>query len=332
MANSVFLNYRHGDSDGSAGRIFDLLSPRLKDAKIFMDVDALEPGVDFTRAIDEQLAECAYFIAVIGPNWANAQGPDGRRRLDDPGDYVRLEIEAALRRGVRVVPVLVDGAQMPKPGELPETLRSFATRNAFVVAHHKFASDVADLAKFAMRNLGIEVEQSSGASQPSSSWADVLLSFRGRLSRKRYWLGSLALLPLSFGIHYLLLLAVGESIDVILLKPHEIPIRHHLVTLVGGLPFWWIWLALLAKRLHDFNAGGGFVAVLFGLMALLITLNLIVFGMSADPDYRETKEVAVLQGVVFGLSMLFSIMLLAIGAIRGTPGANRYGPDPLSRR
>src|SRR5262249_57072194 len=80
MTKALVLNYRRGDRSGSAGRIYDMLSQRLSGTRIFMDVDSVEPGVDFKRALDEQLAGCDYFIAVVGPNWTNAKTTDGRRR------------------------------------------------------------------------------------------------------------------------------------------------------------------------------------------------------------------------------------------------------------
>src|SRR5262249_11601055 len=93
-----------------------------------MDVDAIEPGVDFVKALDEQVAGCIAFIAVIGPRWLTARGNDGNPKLDNPTDYVRLEIESALKRDIRVIPVLVDGALMPTPSDLPSSLQALARR------------------------------------------------------------------------------------------------------------------------------------------------------------------------------------------------------------
>src|SRR5262249_5525255 len=112
-----------------------------------MDVDAIEPGVDFVKSLDEQLAACIAFIAVIGPRWLTARGNDGNPRLDNPKDYVRLEIEAALKRDIRVIPVLVDGASMPQPSDLPPSLQALARRNAVEIAHHRFVADCDDLAR-----------------------------------------------------------------------------------------------------------------------------------------------------------------------------------------
>src|SRR5262249_14848286 len=120
-----------------------------------MDVDAIEPGVDFVKALDEQVAGCIAFIAVIGPRWLTARGNDGNPRLDNPADYVRLEIESALKRDIRVIPVLVDGASMPQSSDLPSSLQALARRHAVEIAHHRFVADCDDLARNIKRALGV---------------------------------------------------------------------------------------------------------------------------------------------------------------------------------
>jgi hypothetical protein len=108
-AGRVFISYRRGDAAYPAGRLFDRLVDRFGAGRVFEDVDSIEPGDDFAEVITATVESCAVLLAVIGPHWLAAAGQDGRRRLDDPEDFVRLEIEAALARGVRVIPVLVDG-------------------------------------------------------------------------------------------------------------------------------------------------------------------------------------------------------------------------------
>ena len=95
-----------------------------------MDVNAIEPGLDFAETIESAVANCDVLIALIGNAWAATIDDSGRRRLDDPDDLVTREIRAALDRNIRVIPVLVDGASPPEPADLPETLASFARRNA----------------------------------------------------------------------------------------------------------------------------------------------------------------------------------------------------------
>ena len=126
----VFVNYRRRDAPGSAGRLHDDLARRLGRDAVFRDV-SMEPGRDFVDEISAAAGTCNAFLAVIGPRWLSITGKDGGRRLDDPGDYVRFEIETALRRDdVIVIPVLVEDAEMPSPEELPPSLRELARLNA----------------------------------------------------------------------------------------------------------------------------------------------------------------------------------------------------------
>jgi hypothetical protein len=101
------------------------------------------------------VAQCSAFIAVIGPGWADVKAASGKRRLDEPNDYVRIEIEAALQRGIRVIPVLVDGAQMPAAEELPDSIKALARRHAVAVSHNRFGAEVAELARLLQRTLGV---------------------------------------------------------------------------------------------------------------------------------------------------------------------------------
>jgi hypothetical protein len=118
VLGGVFICYRREDSAGYARLIYDRLAQRLQRDNVFFDVGNIEPGVDFFEILSERVGKCDALVAVIGRNWTSAADKDNRRRLDDPDDFVRIEIEAALERGVRVIPVLIDGAAMPR-GERP---------------------------------------------------------------------------------------------------------------------------------------------------------------------------------------------------------------------
>src|SRR5690242_17736046 len=126
---SIFLSYRRTDAPGHAGRLYDRLVDRFGEAGVFKDLDSLEPGADFGRVIEDTVARCDALIAVIGRDWL-APDADGRRRLDTPEDWVRLEIANALRREIRVIPVLVEGARMPTATELPEDRQALTRRHA----------------------------------------------------------------------------------------------------------------------------------------------------------------------------------------------------------
>lgn len=139
---SVFINYRRNDSEGEAGRLFDDLVSRFGDESVFMDVAAIELGRDFRKAIDQSVANCSALLAIIGLEWLEAKDASGRRRLDDPNDFVRIELASALGRDIPVVPVLVRGAKMPRVDQLPDDLKELAYRNAVELTHARWKSDV----------------------------------------------------------------------------------------------------------------------------------------------------------------------------------------------
>jgi formylglycine-generating enzyme len=124
----IFLSYRRHESAAAAGRIYDRLRGHFGDGEIFMDVDSIPIGVDFREHITAAVDQCDILLAVIGRNWTGE--PGNPRRIDEPRDFVRIEIEAALERGIPVVPILIDRATMPNPAELPPTLAPLAYRNA----------------------------------------------------------------------------------------------------------------------------------------------------------------------------------------------------------
>jgi len=119
MAGKIFINYRREDSPGTAGRLHDRLVQTFGRKNLFMDVDHIPAGVDFLEYLNSQVAACDVFLAVIGPNWLEAKDDDGRRRFDNPDDFVTIEIAAALARKIRVVPVLVDGARTRRRRSCP---------------------------------------------------------------------------------------------------------------------------------------------------------------------------------------------------------------------
>ena len=130
---SVFISYRRTDSSDVTGRIYDRLVASHGKTHVFKDVDSIPLGTDFRRHVADLIEESDCVLAVIGRQWLDVADSAGRRRLDDPTDLVRIEIEAALARGVPVIPLLVQGASMPEPHALPEALRPLAFRNGMAV-------------------------------------------------------------------------------------------------------------------------------------------------------------------------------------------------------
>jgi hypothetical protein len=141
MSGQIFISYRRDDTSASAGRLYDRLSSHFPSNRIFIDVDNIAPGVDFFEAIEKSVGSCDLLISVIGKNWLTSSDDEGKRRLDNPEDFVRLEIGTALRRNIRVIPVLVEGALMPRSTELPDDLKLLARRNAFEISHNRFRTD-----------------------------------------------------------------------------------------------------------------------------------------------------------------------------------------------
>ena len=160
----IFISYRWGDAAGHAGRLYDRLLEHFGADQIFIDVEAIEPGVDLLARIEDAVGACEVLLAVIGPGWLAATHPDGRRRLHDAADIVRLEIAAALSRHVPVIPVLVGRAVMPPPDELPGPLLPLARHRATRIDDDRFHHDADRLIAALDRLLGAE----PGAGQPAT--------------------------------------------------------------------------------------------------------------------------------------------------------------------
>ncbi|MEO6410175.1 MAG: toll/interleukin-1 receptor domain-containing protein [Burkholderiaceae bacterium] len=140
--SSIFISYRRDDSAPYAGRLYDRLSAHFGAGEVFMDIDQIEPGEDFVEVIERKVGGCETAVVLIGPRWLGIADEQGARRLDDAADFVRLEVAAALQRGVRVVPVLVGGANMPRAEQLPAPLAVLARRNAVELSDSRFHRDV----------------------------------------------------------------------------------------------------------------------------------------------------------------------------------------------
>jgi TIR domain len=144
----VFLNYRREDTAGYAGRLYDALARRFGDQNVFMDIDRIGPGEDFTKAVEQGVGSCDVLLALIGRDWVTATDREGRRRLDKPNDWVRVEIQTALDRSdTLVIPTLVQGVEMPASDELPAPLQKLSHRNAIELSDSRWHYDVERLIK-----------------------------------------------------------------------------------------------------------------------------------------------------------------------------------------
>lgn len=191
----VFISYRRDDSGGHVGRLYDALSARFGHRHLFFDIDHIGPGQDFVQVLDDALARSSVLLVVIGKRWAGA-GRIGSRRIDDPGDFVRIEVAAGLRRtGLRVIPVLIQGAKMPSPASLPDDLKDLSRRNAVEVSDLRWKEDVARL----VAGLGTTVTPTALPAFPIPRIAIPRVALP---ERWRQWTGAAAgVLLLGWGAH-----------------------------------------------------------------------------------------------------------------------------------
>jgi hypothetical protein len=164
----IFINYRREDTSSNASRLYEWLSERYGDDQVFMDVDAIEPGLDWAEAIDRAVGSSDLLLALIGNEWLR----ELKRRANEQDDFMRHELEAALRRDIRIIPVLVEGAKMPRAEDLPESLAALTRRQAFEVRDERFRFDKQELLKRVDRALGIQPQQQAApAAEPKPAAA-----------------------------------------------------------------------------------------------------------------------------------------------------------------
>jgi TIR domain/Kelch motif len=194
----IFLSYRREDTAPYARLLQVELSERIPDAHIFMDLDSIEAGLDFAEVIRRALDSCAVLVALIGRQWAAVADEEGRRRLDNPDDLVRFEVQTALEGGVRVIPVLVDGAKPLRQEQLPSELGKLARLNAYELSYGRYQYDADRLADLIQQLLAAAANlEEPLARSPTSSGADINAKTFGGGRRpdpeRMSWIGSLRL-------------------------------------------------------------------------------------------------------------------------------------------
>jgi len=157
----IFISYRRDDSSGHAGRLRDRLTVHFGDDQIFRDIETIDPGEDFVEVVEDALGSCEVLIALIGKQWLTITDAEGRRRLDDPKDLVRLEIATALKRDIRVIPVLVGGATKPSR-DLPKGLGKLARLSAVEISDKRFHPDVDRLIESLEKVLEATAQKDAG--------------------------------------------------------------------------------------------------------------------------------------------------------------------------
>ncbi|HEX6363083.1 MAG TPA: toll/interleukin-1 receptor domain-containing protein [Albitalea sp.] len=162
----VFLSYRRDDARSATGRLADRLQAAFGRERVFRDIDGIEPGADFEAALQRAIGGASVLLAVVGPRWLDALDAAGRRRLDDPADMVRREIESAFAAGVPVIPVLVEGARMPAADALPPSLAAFARCQAVPLDDARWHDDSARLVALLCERHGIDAAAGASAARP----------------------------------------------------------------------------------------------------------------------------------------------------------------------
>lgn len=166
----IFINYRRADTRHVAGRLRDFIQARCDACVVFMDVEDIEPGLDYVTALNRAVGSSDVLLVLIGEQWLAARDATGARRIDDPDDRLRIEIEAGLTNRTRVIPVLVDGASMPRFADLPPSLAQLARHHAIRVSHESFRRDAADLLATVRKVASEGHEDGEGRTRRVARW------------------------------------------------------------------------------------------------------------------------------------------------------------------
>lgn len=199
MAGGIFISYRRDDTRHVAGRLAGDLMDRFGAESIFRDIDSIDAGEEFPQRLDKALNHCVLMLVLIGRHWLDASDSQKRRRLDDPNDWVRLEIATALQRGIRVVPVMVEDTPLPTEDQLPEDLRPLLKRQARMLSDARWRGDLQAMVDFLVKLPGVKLLSNPPANQDSASAAPP------SASRGKTWLqmglGAAAVLLLSIALY-----------------------------------------------------------------------------------------------------------------------------------
>ena len=173
MPDQIFISYRRDDAAYVTGHINDRLRKEFGEDYVFTDVDRIALGVDFRATLDLMVSDCQILLAVIGGDWLTVKNQDGQLRLQDPADFVRIEIESALKRNIPVIPLLVSGAKMPTQADLPDSLKDFAFRNGTQIRPAPdFHTDIDRLINSLRKHLNTAPEQ-PGEEKPGRAKSDA---------------------------------------------------------------------------------------------------------------------------------------------------------------
>lgn len=191
MAGGIFVSYRRDDTRQAAGRMADDLATHFGSEHIFRDIEGIDLGVEFAKALNRALETCVVMLVLIGPRWLDITDAQGRRRLDDPRDWIRQEIATALSRDIRVVPVLIDGTALPDEADLPEDLRPLVRRQALEIADTRWRGDLQRLVETLARLPGLRRKDDDKKPDPPEGskkplWTGIAIGVFGLLAVAGY--------------------------------------------------------------------------------------------------------------------------------------------------
>lgn len=176
MSATFFISYRRREALVEARAVCERLARAFGEEQVFIDLKGLDYGVDFVRSLETHLHRCRVVLALIGPEWLSAADTQGRRRLDDAGDFVRIELRTALQRDIPVIPVLLGGTPMPGPDDLPDDLQALVRRQAFQLDFHRFDADMDQLVGRLRKQLAAEPGAAEEPSTPPAPSAPAGLT------------------------------------------------------------------------------------------------------------------------------------------------------------
>ncbi|MBL8398449.1 MAG: toll/interleukin-1 receptor domain-containing protein [Candidatus Accumulibacter sp.] len=300
----IFLSYRRGDSQSATGRLADRLIEHFGAARVFLDYQSIVSGEDFAEAIRRGIGTSVVVLVVIGPHWLDARNADGQRRLDDPADFVRLEIETALSGGVPIIPVLIEGATMPASTRLPASLQEFSRCQGVELSATRWQYDVDRLIATLQARFAIESDLPSPA---VSGISETRINLFARL----------ALDLLELAAHPTRLIArqqTGHALDHVRAFTFLFA-----ALLLGNVAFL---LALSTTSLVEWTVAG----VILGVMTVTVLATLLAFAWRIVGVRIEFRQVTLILAYVYaGVWIGF-----CAGALLAVMGVQLIAPDAFT--
>lgn len=285
---AIFISYRREDSSAVTSVLASSLATRFGDDMVFLDVQAIEAGADFSQAILDAVRAASVVLVVIGPRWLADPDGSARPRLEDPGDFVRLEIETAMKWGAPIIPVLVSGAVMPEQEALPASIRSLSMANAFTLHEETTAEDAEALATQIATTYGVEPAPKDARTYVGGRIKALRrypFNFAKLLRRPKRMLATRTLGRTQDAVDALVFLTLSTALAAWLMIA-ELPVRSWgfwfsgvsagiLAVLLFSIPLYWSWrlvgarpdygrvFTILCYQISVIHVGLGFAALVF---------------------------------------------------------------------